>query len=593
MPNKRRPPHEQGDDLFSGLTGDPAEFIGFGLAGLSWPPQGRFPVNHAMAHVRDVVGVDLEHSDAPLLIAGYSAIASLVELVARWRQSRGDRSGSVRLLLGAEPFPSSRANFGSAQEEFTEEIREYWLERSVSVRLSAKVIRVIQELDTGSLLVRTMPGPAPLHAKIYVGDNAGTIGSSNYTENGMARQLEANARFEKTSEKERYTELATVADNFWSQGMPWGEEFRQLLLDLLQVVGWQEALARACAELLEGDWARHVLVHQEQRDRLWPAQRAGIAQALWVVENLGSVLVADATGSGKTRMGAHLVAAVRDRLIDTGRLRRDRDLTTLVCPPAVRDTWQNEALISGVTIMPVSHGLLSRPDPAGTRIETGHVARAQVLAIDEAHNFLSQGSNRTRQVQDSIADHVLLFTATPISRGARDLLTLVGLLGADNFDDDTLAILDQLDYTFQTSDLTGEQRDRLRREIQRFTVRRTKLAFNELVTRDEAAYQHQETGRICRYPVHEPHAYGTGETRQDEHIAERIRGAATGLRGIVQLGRRIRVPDTLKGEVTDSQWLDGRLKGAKALAGHHVLAAMRSSRAALVEHLAGRDHGGT
>jgi hypothetical protein len=588
MPNKRRTPHEHGDDLFSGLSGDPAEFIRFGLSRLSWPPQGRFPVNHAQAHVRDVVRVDLECSDAPLLIAGYSAIASLVELVASWRQSRGSRVGSVRLLLGTEPFPSSRAYFGSAQEEFTQEIRDYWLERSVSVRLSAKVIRVIQELDTGSLQVRTMPGPAPLHAKIYISDNAATVGSSNYTHNGMVRQLEANARFEKAGEKERYTELVSVAENLWSHGMPWEEQFRRLLLDLLQVVGWQEALARACAELLEGDWARHVLAHQEQRAQLWPAQRAGIAQALWVLENLGSVLIADATGSGKTRMGAHLVAAVRDQLIDTGRLRRDRDLTTLVCPPAVLDTWQSEALISGVTIMPISHGLLSRPDPGGPRIETGHVTRAQVLAIDEAHNFLSQKSNRTRQVQDSIADHVLLFTATPISRGAQDLLTLVGLLGADNFDDDTLTILDRLDYAPATSDpLTGEQRDRLRREIQRFTVRRTKSAFNELVTRDEAAYRHQETGRICRYPLHEPHAYQTGETAPDERIAKRIREASTGLRGIIQLGRTIRVPDTLKGEVTDQAWLEGRLKAANGLARHHVLAAMRSSRAALVEHLAG------
>lgn len=467
MPRKRNLPDWQGDDLFSGISGDLAEFIPVELSGLLWPPQDRFPVNHPQTHVhvRDIVAVDLQSSDAPLLIAGYSAIASLVELVARWRQERGDRAGNVRLLLGSEPFRSSRTYFGAAREEFTEEIREYWLERSVSVRLSAKVIRVIQELDTGSLKVKTIPGPAPLHAKIYVGYNAATVGSSNYTDNGMARQLEANARFQKATEKERYTELATVAENLWSQGMPWDDEFRQLLLDLLQVVGWQEALARACAELLEGDWARHVLGQQEHSAQLWPAQRTGIAQALWVVENLGSVLVADATGSGKTRMGAHLVAAVRNRLMDTGRLRRDRDLTTLVCPPAVLDTWQYEALVSGVTIMPVSHGLLSLPDLGGLRIEAGHVARAQVLAIDEAHNFLSQDSNRTRQVQDSIADHVLLFTATPISRGARDLLTLVGLLGADNFDDDTLAVLDQLDYTFQTSDLTGEQRDRLRHEI--------------------------------------------------------------------------------------------------------------------------------
>jgi hypothetical protein len=55
----------------------------------------------------------------------------------------------------------------------------------------------------------------------------------------------------------------------------------------------------------------------------------------------------------------------------------------------------------------------------------------------------------------------------------------------------------------------------------------------------------------------------------------------------VQLGRLIRVPDVLRPEVTDEQWLGGRLAAARGLARHQLLAAMRSSRAALVEHVAG------
>lgn len=585
MPRKRRPPVSWGDDLFSF---DPASFIRLDLSAMRWPPQRRFPINHAGTHVRDAVTEDLRTSDAPLLIAGYSSIAALIELVADWRRARNDRQGSMRLLLGSEPFPSQRSNFGSPQEQFTEEVLGYWLERSVSVRLSAKVIRVLKELDAGSLQVKVIPGPTHLHAKVYIGDHAGMVGSSNFTEHGLVRQLEANARFEVAEEPERYDELAMIARNLWSQALPWDDEFRRLLLSLLRVVSWQEALARACAELLEGDWANRVLAHRDRNVQLWPSQSAGIAQALWVVENFGSVLVADATGSGKTRMGAHLVAAVRGRLLDTGRLRRDRDLTTLVCPPTVRETWQSEALISGVTIMPVSQGLLSRPDPTGPRIEAAHVARAQVLAVDEAHNFLSAGSNRTRHVRDSVADHVLLFTATPISRGAQDLLSLVGLLGADNFDDDTLDILEQLDRGMLIEEvLTDQQRGRLRQEIQRFTVRRTKSTLNELVAQHEDAYRHPESGRVCRYPVHEPCVYATGETPTDEAAAEDIRAATAELLGLVLLGQKIRVPDAFKNEVTDQQWLESRLNAAKGLARHNVLAAMRSSRAALVEHIGG------
>ncbi len=581
----RRPRSAWGDDdLFSF---DPTTNLTYLLAALKWPPQGSFPVNHAQAHVGDVVLDDLTASESPLLVVGYSSIARLIDLVSAWRRQRGEEPGTMRLLLGSEPFPTHRNHFGSALEAFTEEVREYWLEQSISVLLSAKVIRALKELDGGSLQVRVMPGPQGLHAKIYLGGAAATVGSSNYTDNGLARQIEANARFESASEPTRYNQLAQVAENLWGKGTPWDNEFRRLLAELLRVVTWREALARACAELLEGDWAAPLLEGHEH-GRLWPSQNSGIAQALWIVENLGSVLVADATGSGKTRMGAHLVAAVRNRLLDSGRMRRDRDLTTLVCPPAVQETWQREALLSGVTIMPVSHGLLSRPDPAGPRVQAGAVARAQVLAVDEAHNFLAPNSNRTRHVRETLADHVLLYTATPISRGAQDLLSLVGLLGADNFDDATLDVLERLERGAGADEaLTEEQRAQLRQEIQGFTVRRTKSMLNDLVAQEEDAYRHPDTGRVCRYPSHRPERYLTGETVSDEAAAEEIRAAAGQLRGLVQLGRQIRVPDVLRHEVTDDQWLVRRLGAATGLARHQVLAAMRSSRAALVEHVAG------
>ena len=93
---------------------------------------------------------------------------------------------------------------------------------------------------------------------------------------------------------------------------------------------------------------------------------------------------------------------------------------------------------------------------------------------------------------------MLLFTATPINRGASDLLQLVGLLGADNFDDDTL------DGPRPTRAPTGridavsssDKQALLRREIQRFTVRRTKTMFNELVDADPDAYRNERRAGV-------------------------------------------------------------------------------------------------
>ena len=482
------------------------------------------------------MAADLLRSQTPLLVAGYSSIAQLVDLIAAW--DARDSGGQLRVVLGNEPAPSARSSFAAPHVQFTEEVRAFWLAQGISLRLSGKVVTALAALDAGRIAVRAEPG---LHAKLYVADQAATTGSSNFSQRGLYSQFEANSRFGAATEPDRYAETLQVAENFWTVGQPWDEAFRTLLRDLLRFVSWQEALARACADLLEGEWARRYLPGAEAGVQLWPSQVAGIAQALWVIDNVGSVLVADATGSGKTRMGAHLTRAVRDRLYQTGRVRKD--LAVLVAPPGVARTWKDEARRCGLALDVISHGRLSTADGDS---EDDAVRDAQILALDESHNFLNKTTKRTRKVTGNAADHVLLFTATPISRGAADLLSLVQLLGPDNFDDTTIDTLLDLERHTATQ-LTSAQYEALRAQIRRFTVRRTKRMLNELVDADPDAYRDPGSGRINRYPQHASRTYPTGETPVDEEVAWAIRGHAGALRGLVNLGRRISRPGSGRG----------------------------------------------
>jgi len=580
----RRQPGPNQPELFSaGLSLRVSDV----LLGQVWPDTGRFPTNRPRHHVRDALWSDLVSSASPLLVTGYASIGELIELFADW-DSHGHSEGQVRLVLGTEPFSTTRHSFRSPRMEFTEETRRYWIEeQGISLVLSAKILRAIEQIEHGLVDVRFIHGARRLHAKVYVAERSATVGSSNFTDFGLSQQLEANARFELPAERRRYAELASIASNLWDAGENWNDDMLRLLRDLLKAVSWQEALARACAELLEGAWAEQYLQGRSYAGHaLWPSQQSGIAEALWVIQSVGSVLVADATGSGKTKMGAHLVRAVRDRLWSTGRVHRD--ITALVGPPAVIDRWEQEAIYVGLSISKVSHGLLSRSGDAGHMREELVVRDAQILAVDEAHNFLNNSSKRTRQVRESLADNVLLFTATPISRGASDLLNLVGLLGPDNFHDDTLDILQRLDRG-RVSDrtLTDDEATTLRREIQRFTVRRTKAQINEMVDRNPDAYVHPVTEKVCRYPIHEAKTYPTGESKEDADIADNIRELTGQFLGIAQLEESIAVPSAYRANYTDDQWLHARLRSSKALARHHVIEALRSSRAALVEHACG------
>lgn len=572
------PEHPGNDqiDLFSPPAQAPADV---------WPEHTRFPCNRPGHTVGEVVLRDLRAAASPLIVSGYASLERILHLLAELKPDQGP----VRLLFGVEPHVTGRERFTLQHTDFPGEVRDYWLSRGISVEASASIIHAIGLIEAGRVEARHLGGTRKrLHAKIYCGDSGITLGSSNFTDAGLRHQLEANVRF-TTAEPRRFHETRRIAEHFWHEGLPYTDELLALLHRLLAVVGWQEALARACAELLDGEWARAYLGALQLEDAgLWPSQIQGIAEALWLMENVGSVLVADATGSGKTRMGAHLIRAAMDRIWGSGRMRKGRPL--MVCPPAVRHAWEREARRCDLPLETLSHGVLSRAaGNAGEQVEDA-LRRAQVLAVDEAHNFLNLGSRRTRMVLSNMADHTLLFTATPINRSVIDLLRIADTLGADNLAPETLTMFEGLLRSRRLDrSLTPGELSALRQELERFTVRRTKRELNALVDRDPEAYR-DARGRPCRYPRHRSHIYRLDESAADQALAGEIRALAGRLRGLLYLRGAIEMPAVLKREHWDpARYLDSRLKSARMLPAYVVSAVLRSSRAALAEHLQGTD----
>ena len=442
-----------------------------------WPDRYRFPLNFAGQKVEDVVCGDITQSTHPLFVTGFTSLDYLIDFVA---DLPDDPPQSISILLGSEPSPARRSDYGLTKKTYPQEVLDYWLEAGISLRLCHKILLFIEMLEKGRIISRYIPDRKnTLHAKIFITDVSATLGSSNFSFTGFRRQLEANVRFDAQKEPKRYREVKQIAENYWSLGEDYNRELLKLLHQLLRVVSWQEALGRACGELLEGDWAKKYLKNStvSSGNELWPSQKVGIAQALWMIENVGSVLVADATGSGKTRMGAHLLRAVMDRIWSTGRARKD--ITVLVCPPGlVEDSWQREAGECGLPLTTMSHGILSYKKSDKHTDTLKLVRRAQSLAIDEAHNFLNPKSSRTRGILGNMADVMVMFTATPINRGVRDLLRIVDLLGADNLEESALKLFERLEKRSRRAGnqfvTTKEERLAMQKEVQRFTLRRTK-----------------------------------------------------------------------------------------------------------------------
>jgi superfamily II DNA or RNA helicase len=554
------------------------------LESAQWPPSDRFPLNRRGFTAKSRVFADLAESRQPLIVAGYASLTTIVEFLSGMPAS----VEQARLLIGSEPTQSAHDSAHSRLRSVPEEAREYWLNRNFSILQSLNLVRAIEAVKAGRVAARVLDSRYKrLHAKLFVGDQAVTLGSSNFTPPGLQYQWEANARFE-AAESKRYRETCSIAENYWAAGHDAIGDLLALLESLLRVVSWQEALARGCLELLDGDWAREYLQrHAMPGDvELWPSQVAGIAQALWVLETTGSVLVADATGAGKTRMGAHLLRSIADRSWRSGRMRAAR--TVLVGPPAVQGAWEHEASLAASGIRFISHGQLSRRSSDEHKTRTDEVRRAQVLAVDEAHNFLNPTSNRTQILLSNLADHTVLFTATPINRGATDLLRLADMLGADNLAPSTIKAFERLlGARSLRRTLTPREIETLREELQRFTVRRTKRGLNEFIDRDPDAYR-DASGRRCRYPEHRTHTYKLNEPTADVALASRINSLAAELRGLAYLRHPLELPEALRREGwNEEMYLARRLRSAASLSAYQIRATLRSSACALVEHIAG------
>ncbi|MCU0545171.1 MAG: SNF2-related protein [Oscillatoriaceae cyanobacterium Prado104] len=560
-----------------------------------WPDREKFPYNYAKSTVGSIIEKDLRSSKKPLIITGYASLEKIIDFLADCRsswQSDPDAFDKIRILLGNEPYPVKSHDFSSSQK-FSQEIEDYWMEQGISIRKCEKVIAAI-ELLRNDIVETRIANKKPIHAKIYKGDSAITIGSSNYSQSGLSSQIEANVRFQNTKkESARFDESCKFAEQIWKLGRFYNDELIELLTRLLSYETWQVTLARACAELLEGEWAKKYKPTNYFSDEplLWPSQEQGIAQAIWVLENVGSVLVADATGSGKTRMGVHLIKSVIKHIWGTGRMRQGDPV--LICPPKVLNSWEKEfGTCDGGNFKAYSHGSLSSAKSKKHHELIDIIRRGQVLAVDEAHNFFNDSSNRTQALFSNMADCVLLFTATPINRGVRDLLSIVELLGADNFDDELLGSLKLLwsQREKRNERMPKELSNNLRTAIQQFTVRRTKAKLNSMIDLEPERYKNK-LGAICRYPEEESKDYDCGETDVDRNLAQQIRQATDRLRGLVYFKEISELPEFLRKQgCSKEKYLESRLKNAKVLAAYQVMACLRSSRAALIEHIYGTKH---
>jgi len=309
----------------------------------------------------------------------------------------------------------------------------------------------------------------------------------------------------------------------------------------------------------------------------------GIAKAMYVIQNQGNVLIADPTGSGKTKLCTALAYTLFHWLIANGKKHISNAL--IISPKQILDNWQKEERSFKIFNNITSMGILSTSKEKTKRQVQLDIDKASILIIDEAHNYLNRSSNRSRSINPTGSAHIILSTATPINKRAEDLLRLIELLDIDNLSDE------DLDEFIRLKSLNVKVYDeayinKLRSYINQFIVRRTKRKLNEFIQKEPDKY-HNSEGKLCKYPKTISSVYKTGETDADKAIAKQVQRLCSDLKGINYLQKLTYPEFPLDSDEDKQKYITQRLNSAPALAGYNVKASLRSSRCALMEVLAG------
>jgi len=388
--------------------------------------------------------------------------------------------GNFRLLLGAEPLsgehlglrPDSKATLASMRAD---------LERAPFNEETLRLVEdLIRYLRRENVAVR-LHDKGFLHAKswLFYSDRPGQqqlfdrfrpvlaiVGSSNFTGPGLTSNRELNLAHKVLLDP------AEASDEQAQQAIAWLSDKRpsDKILDVNRQLIKSEVGARAIIELeawFERQWQdsrdfkdeliellnaskfgqEEYTPHQVYMKALWEYfkddlgdeqptdkksavdlaefQKSAVMKARKIIARHDGVMVADSVGLGKTWIGKKLLEDYAYHM---------RQKALVICPASLRQMWQYELGEASISATILSQEELGRPE-----FDSSEYGDADVILVDESHNFRNPHSQRYASITDIIKRNggrgregarkkVFLLTATPINNSEFDLYHQVALI---------------------------------------------------------------------------------------------------------------------------------------------------------------------
>lgn len=429
-------------------------------------------LNELLAHT---TGKPFDVATAYFSISGYRLVQDQLQQV-----------GAFRLLIGSDP--KTAADIGLKPDR--ESLRRRLAGDLEAEPFTPQTLRLVEELiaflRSDRVEVR-LYDKGFLHAKAYlfhqdrVGSNnrsdrlhpfAAIVGSSNFTGPGLVSNRELNLVHRVlTREDEGFDEEAARRVGYLRETedvrgeaagpvqigdaqrrliksevgaravfdlMRWFEQhwaqcvdFKDELIELLDSSKFgtkeytpYEIYIKALYEYFRDELGEDALELGRSAVDLAEFQEDAAKKARRILARYDGVLIADSVGLGKTWIGKKL-------LEDFAYHRRQR--AVVVCPASLRDMWKRELAAATIAAEIVGMEEMGRDG-----FDTSRVADADVVLIDESHNFRNGKSNRYVALDEAIQRNggrgrdgerkkLILLSATPINNDLYDLANQINL----------------------------------------------------------------------------------------------------------------------------------------------------------------------
>lgn len=317
-----------------------------------------------------------------------------------------------------EIFASTKRVEEGFEKEVTEEIENAPDEK----RVEEGIHKFIEYIKSGKLELKVYP-EHPIHAKLYIlrkfegSEDYGKVitGSSNFSQAGLVDNLEFNVELK---DKPDVDFALKKFEELWSKGIDVTDKY----VDTVKTKTWinDEITPYELYLKFLYEYFREKINYDQEMFADLPKgyldleyQKEAVADALLKIREHNGVFLSDVVGLGKTYIATLIAKKLGGQ-------------TLVICPPVLKEYWEDTLREFGVVAKVESHGKLDE-------ILSKGVDQYDQVVIDEAHRFRNEITQSFEVLHQICAGKkVILVTATPLNNRPKDIASQMFLFQKKN-----------------------------------------------------------------------------------------------------------------------------------------------------------------